>query len=102
MYLEVHCEVCRSAKLTSQEEEGKAVQVRKELLLAYRAVEEPDGLDAFNKFSDFRSRFIFWDHHGECAKVWPLTPEILLSVCCAWFAQRGLVCFFEERKFSRP
>jgi hypothetical protein len=101
MYLEVHCEVCRSAKLTSQEEVTKAEQVRKELLLAYRAVEEPDGLDAFNKLNDFRSRFIFWDHHGECAKVWHLTPEILLSVCFA-FAQRGLVCFFKEREFSRP
>ena len=28
-----------------------------------------DGLDAFNKWRDFRSRFITWEHHGECAKT---------------------------------
>ena len=62
MYLELHSEAWRNDAAVAKDGEY-------ELLLAYRAVEEPDGLDAFNKWRDFRSRFITWQHHGEYAKV---------------------------------
>jgi hypothetical protein len=69
MYLELHSKVWSSEP--DSEEQGN-----RELLLAYRAVEEPDGLDAFNKLHDFRSRFIAWEHDGEFAKV------SFVSCCC--------------------
>ena len=66
MYLELHNEKWRA-------EAGREREGNHELLLAYRRVEEPDGLDAFNKVHDFRSRYISelasWEHHGEYAKV---------------------------------
>ena len=62
MYLELHSQEWGSKPDMKR-------QGRNELLLAYRAVEEPDGLDAFNKLRDFRSRYISWEHHGEYAKV---------------------------------
>jgi len=64
MYLELN------SKAWSSKPDSK-VQGNEELLLAYRAVEEPDGLDAFNNWQDFRARFIAWEHHGEFAKVLP-------------------------------
>jgi len=62
MYMELHSDAW--SREPNVKKEGN-----RELLLAYRAVEEPDGLDAFNKWRDFRSRFITWEHNGECAKV---------------------------------
>jgi len=62
LYLELHNETWTAE--ASREQEG-----RHELLLAYRHVEEPDGLDAFNKSHILRSRYISSEHHGEYAKV---------------------------------
>ena len=62
MYLELHNEAWIA-------EAGREQEGRRELLLAYRHVEEPDGLDAFNKLHDFGSRYMSWEHRGEYAKV---------------------------------
>ncbi len=39
------------------------------LLSAYRQVDEPDGLIAFNKRADFDAHFITWEQEGEWIKV---------------------------------
>ena len=62
MHLELHNEAWIA-------EAGREQEGRRELLLAYRHVEEPDGLDAFNKLHDFGSRYMSWEHRGEYAKV---------------------------------
>jgi len=100
MYLELHSQEWGSEP--DMNREG-----RNELLLAYRAVEEPDGLDAFNKLRDFRSRYISWEHHGEYAKVvdcpcalfvpprsllghWAWTAQLTHTILTTCFASRQL------------
>jgi hypothetical protein len=100
MYLELHSQAWVSEP--DMNREG-----RNELLLAYRAVEEPDGLDAFNKLRDFRSRYISWEHHGEYAKVvtcpcalfvpsrsllglWAWTAQLTHTILTTCFASRQL------------
>ena len=69
-------------------------EVEDELLFAYRQVMEPDGLDAFNTYHDFRSRFIAWEHHGEHAKSIGVFDNLLdlgaSSSDSAWHQSSGM------------
>ena len=71
LYMELHHDWNQVPAQQKSNEELLLAQQKsnEELLLAYRAVEEPDGLDAFNKLPILRSSFIDWEHHGEHAKV---------------------------------